>query len=292
MLGASPLTDDGDDMAAQATATETSTHIGERSARLSWLVPRSDDVRAGARLLDADRELASVLDPADRARLSPLLRVRIESLDVGEWAAPDFPLTPDSLGLLVLDGLILRDLSVRGRRCAELLGPGDLLRPWLNPSGSDASVAAELTWEAVVGPVRLAILDRRASLLIGRFPALVAELMDRTLSRARALQFQLALTQVHGIGARLELLLWELADRWGRVTPEGVTVPVDLTHEMLGRLVGARRPSVTTALGRLAESGAVVRRSDGWLLCGDPRGAAATAVSAGGAPLEAVDGRW
>ena len=35
-----------------------------------------------------------------------------------------------ALGLLVLDGLIIRRVGVAGRFGAELLGDGDLLRPW------------------------------------------------------------------------------------------------------------------------------------------------------------------
>jgi DNA-binding transcriptional ArsR family regulator len=62
-----------------------------------------------------------------------------------------------------------------------------------------------------------------------------------------------------------------MADRWGKVTPEGVHVPLKLTHQLLGRVIGAQRPSVTTALKQLMEDGLVSRREDGtWLLHGDP----------------------
>jgi Mn-dependent DtxR family transcriptional regulator len=50
------------------------------------------------------------------------------------------------------------------------------------------------------------------------------------------------------------------------MTPDGIVVPLRLTHETLGALVAARRPSVTSALGRLADAG-LLRRGDGvWLL--------------------------
>jgi CRP/FNR family transcriptional regulator, cyclic AMP receptor protein len=84
--------------------------------------------------------------------------------------------------------------------------------------------------------------------------------------RSRALSLQLALGQVPRIEGRLLLLFWRLAERWGRVTPEGIVVPLRLTHETLAALVAARRPSVTSALGRLAESGLVERRENGWVL--------------------------
>jgi hypothetical protein len=48
-------------------------------------------------------------------------------------------------------------------------------------------------------------------------------------------------------------------------------VPLALTHRILGQLVGARRPTVSTALAELAERGELIRRPDGsWLLRGDP----------------------
>jgi len=76
---------------------------------------------------------------------------------------------------------------------------------------------------------------------------------------------------VRRIDARLLLMMWRLADRWGRVTSDGVVVPLRLTHGWLAHLVGAQRPSVTTALGNLAGAGRVERLDDGsWLLRGDP----------------------
>jgi hypothetical protein len=55
------------------------------------------------------------------------------------------------------------------------------------------------------------------------------------------------------------------------VSGDGVLVPLALTHRILGQLVGARRPTVSTALSELAEREELVRRPDGsWLLRGDP----------------------
>ena len=46
-----------------------------------------------------------------------------------------------------------------------------------------------------------------------------------------------------------------------------------LSHRMLGQLVGARRPTVSTALGELVRHGELARRDDGtWLLTGTPVG--------------------
>ena len=56
-----------------------------------------------------------------------------------------------------------------------------------------------------------------------------------------------------------------------------VTVPIIVLvvrdTATLGRLVGARRPSVTTALGGLGQAGLVERQNGGFLLHGDVEGA-------------------
>jgi hypothetical protein len=48
-------------------------------------------------------------------------------------------------------------------------------------------------------------------------------------------------------------------------------VPLPLGHQRLADLVGAHRPSVTTAMGELARAGALSRRENGdWVLLGQP----------------------
>jgi CRP/FNR family transcriptional regulator, cyclic AMP receptor protein len=67
------------------------------------------------------------------------------------------------------------------------------------------------------------------------------------------------------------VFFWHVADRWGRVGPEGVTVPLPVTHEVLAQLVCAQRPTVTTALKRLADEGRLRRKRDRtWLLAPEP----------------------
>jgi hypothetical protein len=63
-----------------------------------------------------------------------------------------------------------------------------------------------------------------------------------------------------------------------------VLVSLRLSHRTLAGMIGARRPSVTTALGQLMARGELERRTDGeWLL----RGAAPEARARGGS-LDAV----
>ena len=95
--------------------------------------------------------------------------------------------------------------------------------------------------------------------------------MDRALIRARWLSFHLAVCHVVGIEKRLIILFWHLADRWGKVTPDGVRIALPLSHGMIAKLVGSRRPTVTTAMGKLREEGRILRTEDSaWMLCGQP----------------------
>jgi CRP-like cAMP-binding protein len=80
----------------------------------------------------------------------------------------------------------------------------------------------------------------------------------------------MAIAQQPKLEERLWMLFWELAERYGRVRPDGVHVDLPLTHEVLSHLVGARRPSVSGALTRLAAAGRVHRHGRGWVLSGDP----------------------
>jgi hypothetical protein len=133
-----------------------------------------------------------------------------------------------------------------------------------------ASVPSRVTWN-VVEPVRLASLDRRFAMSVAPWPEIPASLMDRIVQRSRWLAFQLAVCHVVRVDTRLLLMLWHFADRWGRMTREGARVNLPVTHSVLASVVGARRPSVTTALGRLQDQGLIERLADGaWLLHGSP----------------------
>ena len=104
-----------------------------------------------------------------------------------------------------------------------------------------------------------------------QYPGLAATLLDRLSERSLRLATAQAISQLTGVDRRLQALFWHPGERWGRVSGDGVIVPLALTHRILGQLVGARRPTVSSALSELAARGELVRRPDGsWLLRGDP----------------------
>lgn len=69
------------------------------------------------------------------------------------------------------------------------------------------------------------------------------------MQRARHFAINMAIAHYPRTDRRLLLLLWHLAHRWGRVMPDGIHLPLRLTHDLLSDLVASRRPSVTTGLG-------------------------------------------
>ncbi len=221
-------------------------------------------------LLDADPDLTQDLDPPSIAEVRRRAVALIRRLETGPWEVAAEHFNPRGhLGLFVLDGVLMRDVELAGTLASEPLGPGDLLRPW--DDDEFASVPVESTW-TVLEPTRLAVLDQRFAAAVSPWPELMAVIAARYVRRSRWLALQVALSHKRRIDARLLVLFWNLADRWGRVRPEGVFLSLRVTHEELGRLVGAHRPSVTTALNQLSERGLVRRQEDGWLLRhGDPR---------------------
>jgi len=102
----------------------------------------------------------------------------------------------------------------------------------------------------VVGasPASLVVLDRGVAAELAAWPEIMASLLDRLTERSERLAITQAISQLTGVDRRLLTLFWHLAERWGRVGTDGVVVPLALTHRMLGQLVGARRPTVSSGM--------------------------------------------
>ena len=221
-------------------------------------------------IIDADPELEDLVQSSDRERARRETRTRVRHLSVGAWdvAAAE---EPDShhRGFLIVDGLISREVEVLGRRCVELLGEGDVIRPWSwDEEGSH--VQAEVGW-VVLERTRLAVLNHHLVVRMTPWPQLGLELFNRGTRRAHALAVSLAIAHHQRVDDRLMLTLWHLAERWGRVLPEGIAVPLPLSHQRLADLVGAHRPAVTSAIGELTRQDKISRRNDRtWILHGSP----------------------
>ena len=151
------------------------------------------------------------------------------------------------------------------------------MRPW-HIEGPPELLPVTVRWNALAD-VRLALIDRRAGAQLGRYPEISAVIVDRLSERAQRLAITQAISQLNRVDRRLLALFWHLAERWGRVSRDGIAVPLALSHRLIGELVGARRPTVSTALAELARAGQLIRRDDGtWLLTGEPVASSAGAV--------------
>ena len=221
-------------------------------------------------IVDADPDLGELLSPAEREKARRQAVTRVRRLSPGEWKAAD-ALEADvhHQGFLVIDGLLSREVEVIGRRAVELIGDADVLRPWgWDPTGSH--VRAEVGW-VVLEPTRMAVLDHQLVMQMNPWPQLGLELFSRGTRRAHSLAVALAISHHPRVDDRLRLTLWHIAERWGRVRPDGIAIPLPLSHERLAVLVGAHRPAVTTAMGELVRSGALSRGNDRmWVLHGNP----------------------
>lgn len=214
------------------------------------------------RVLDADPGLAERLAPgaweAARAQaVAPLLKVEAK-----RWAfLLEERASQRHLGLLILDGLVARHVRFGEIGSTEFLGPRDLIRPWRSPRGHTHAI--ELRWE-VLAPARFAVLDGDFALRIRPWPEIVTVLLERGNERADSQLLQAALRQAVRVEDRLLLALWHFAERWGEETSDGWKLRIPrLTGEVLASIVGARRQSVSTALGQLADRQAIRRSGDG-----------------------------
>lgn len=216
-------------------------------------------------VLDEDPGLGEDLDDDAFGRARHQAWAALRTRPPGRWEPEADDDGAGHLGILVLDGLLARHVMLGALGSTEFLGSGDLLRPWGHDSGVLAQSRTE--WE-VLADTRLAVLDEEFAMRMRPWPRLTAALLDRSDQRARSLAFQLALRQAVRVEDRVLVALRHLADRWGRVGRDGTMLRLPRTSgEVLARIVGARRQSVSAALSSLRRQGLIDRRPDGtWVL--------------------------
>ncbi len=222
--------------------------------------PNGRSPRAGrAFLLDLDPKLAAGLSERQREAARRELIVQTIRVEPGGQVDPA-PLEA-AFAVLVVEGVLGLHTAAGHGRTLEILTRGSICRPAEESPASfvDSSMRA-------LARTRLALLDER----LCRWPPLTSEIVSRLCQRIRSAHAQKAMDSQPGLERRVLFCLWRLAESCGRRRPDGVEVPVPLTHELLAEVMGAARPSVTTALRRLASAGVVTRtHARGWLLRSD-----------------------
>ncbi|HET6868357.1 MAG TPA: Crp/Fnr family transcriptional regulator, partial [Solirubrobacteraceae bacterium] len=222
-------------------------------------------------LLEVNPDLARDLSSEEMrqalgALVVPAVRIHGGRLEF-EVCANDKRVVGSLIGLLVIDGVVVREMMLGPHVSAQLCGPGDLLEL---RSARDQRCFPALATISVPGTAVLALLDDRVLAASRRWPRLAGRLLAQALGQIGDAGAHQTISQLPRVEDRLLALFWHLADRWGRVLPDGVRIDLPLTHETIGRLIGARRPTVTLGLRALRTEGFLERHDDAaWLLARD-----------------------
>ena len=166
------------------------------------------------------------------------------------------------VGVWVADGTLTMDLRLRQRTASRVIAPPDLL---LRDGIAGDALPAEALLHAHTQS-RLAALDDRLLIACARWPRLMQGLFEHLAVQHNRLLRNQALSQLPRVEDRLLGLLWTLADERGIARKDGVHVKANLTHEALGHMIGAKRPTVSLGLAALEASGDVQRGPEGFLL--------------------------
>jgi CRP/FNR family transcriptional regulator, cyclic AMP receptor protein len=214
-------------------------------------------------LLDMDGDLAEAVPHAERLLARRALAASIVAVESGPVDLQRYDLPATAFALLLLKGVLTKDVTFEGRALTEILIAGDVLLPW-EPEVDGLAVNRRIT---ATNPARLAVLDHRFLRAAARWPMLMLDVQRRLSDQEHRVAVHGAICQLSRVEERIVSVLRHVAARIGHVGPQGTTVPLPLTHEALGKLVGAQRSTVTLALKELASTGLVRRRADGtWLL--------------------------
>jgi CRP-like cAMP-binding protein len=220
----------------------------------------------GVHLLDADPDLGADLSEEERAQVARHLVLPTVVIEPGSWDVRDLDQTPGAEGgahgLLVLSGVVAFNVAIAGRTCTRLILPQDLL---LLDGVEDDVLPLQWGWSAIE-QVTIAVFDRRLLVVGQRWPALMSAILKRGALQVRHALLQQAISQLPRVEDRLLGLLWAIADRQGVVRGDRIWVPLPVTHETLAQLIGARRPTVSLGLKKLAEAGLVIPDGNGWLI--------------------------
>jgi CRP/FNR family transcriptional regulator, cyclic AMP receptor protein len=235
-------------------------------------LPLTSEVSAnGTRvhLLEVEPDLAAFLSPEER-ELAQRLTAPVVELPAGPFSLAEIAEETGGFGAIIRDGIVLNRLGAGDQPALRLLGPGDVLTLF----GRDQISWLQTSWEATDSVV-LVILDDHFLAAIRQLPRLVSGYQARLAEQLERLSAHMVVCQLPRVADRVLTLLWLLAESWGRVTRSGTIVPIALTHDTIGELIGAKRSTVTLAVTELYERGAVIRSDGGWLLLERPPDAVA-----------------
>ncbi len=163
--------------------------------------------------------------------------------------------------LLVVERGIVTVVAGESRRAVvvALAAAGQILAP---PGRGELLAALEPAVVSMVSTERYETLLTRPD----GARALVTALREALADRQESLAVFGHVSHVDRVRAKL----LQLARRHGRVTPAGVAIDLPLTHDLLGRMVGSARETVTVAVRDLAADGFLSRDAGRFVLAVAP----------------------
>ena len=190
------------------------------------------------RVLEVDPDLGNGLDPEAFADARAALVAPAVAADRGAWdLAATWAATGAQLGLLMTAGVLARDVGVGRRVSLEILGPGDLVRPW-PPDRHAQGLDFQLRFD-VLESVRFAALDDAFAVAAARWPSVLGQVAGRVMGRATSASLRLLIHQVVRIDDRVLLSLWGLAERPS--VPGGPFSPIRLFSRLKPSSIRHRR---------------------------------------------------
>src|SRR5215217_278496 len=175
------------------------------------------------RVLDADPDLAAAVSPERLRAARDELLARGFRINAGVWRDSVLHrLACGGVGLLVLDGVLTRELVLSDNVTTELLGAGDVIAS-SRTTNSSRLLQSDVRW-SVLEPACVAVLGSSFMAAVVRYPEVNSALIGRLVNRSHRLAVAQAISQLNGVDRRIVTLLWHLAERWGRITADGVAV--------------------------------------------------------------------
>jgi CRP-like cAMP-binding protein len=224
-------------------------------------------------VVEEDPDLAQYVSRTDGWEVRQRAVARLLEVPSGGWDPlrtflEVSPSGSGSRGLLVLDGVFMRELAAGAAVGSVLVGPGDLV--WETKPEEELFVPRAARWTALTD-LRLALLDAGFLRRIAPWPQITLALLDRAARHAQMLALQQTIACQVRVEDRVLMLLLALAERWGRVLKGGIRLDLPLTVTALAELVAAQRQTVSTAVARLGRQGLVERSAGGWIVRADVR---------------------
>jgi Crp-like helix-turn-helix domain len=234
-----------------------------RTGLRTWIGARPNTVL----LLDVEPDLGRGIESQDWEVARQSTRAILRRIGRGECALPASGCDIDNvIGLIVSDGVMSREVALGDHVAFELLTPGDVL---LLPDAGidDLDLGGRIILTALT-TAELIVLGKSFIHAAARWPSLLTGLHRRLEAQRRRLAIQCLAAHLPRAEDRLLVTLWILADSCGRVTPDGTVLRLSISHEALGRLAAARRPTISLALRSLETAGCIQRGPNGRLTLG------------------------